>query len=486
MSILSRFFKGSDDGGDAAEPSDEPTQVTANQLAPEAQQSVPIDATPPAPPEAARNQAPPPPLPKRAPLPSPVKKGAAVQVGRAQPVGPPAAEPAKPRETQKSREPTQPMRPAAKAAQQPPQQKAQVSMRAVPPATRAPAQPARSAPPVDSMASSLQDSLEQELEDNFRTAVSGSVSGSISGSVSGSAASHTQNTAVSAPPKPPEPTLTDSDREALRKMFDEIAATHLRPIRDVVLEVRYGTAPSSWLRPCRAAVKQLVQAAEQLERSDLSPKLLALDGALADAESASNGSVEGQARETLLGAYDALVPIAPALLSLESEHGRREPVLVRSLLLQIEGVEAVTIEKLWAAGLGELRTLTQAKPEEISVVCGIEADVAGAIAARLSRFVRELGGTLSTADSNAERARLRALVDSLRSRNEEFEKAAEKWSESSIAQKRRLRVERARVLHEIVVTLARLGEVERIAVLDRLPYARKINELNQYVTSPLA
>lgn len=486
MSILSRFFKGSDDGGDAAEPSEEPTQVTGNQLPPEAQQSVPAEATPQAErtPDAARNPAaPPPPLPKRAPLPSPVKKGGAVQVGRAQPVGPAAADPAKPRETQKSREPTQPLRPAAKAAQQPPPQqqstpqqqptpqqpKPQVSMRAVPPATRAPAPAtARSVPPAESPLS-LQDSLEQELEDNFRTAVAPA-----------------QHAAVAGPPKPPEPTLTDSDREALRKMFDEIAATHLRPIRDVVLEVRYGAAPASWLRPCRAAIRQLVQAAEQLERSDLSPKLLALDGALADAESTSNGSVEGQARDALLGAYDALVPIAPELLSLESEHGRREPVLVRSLLLQIEGVETVTLEKLWAAGLGELRTLTQAKPEEISVVCGIEADVAGAIAARLSRFVRELGGTLSTADAGAERTRLRALVDSLRSRNEEFEKMAEKWSESAIAAKRRLRVERARVLHEIVVTLARLGEVQRIAVLDRLPYARKINELNQYVTSPLA
>jgi hypothetical protein len=477
MSILSRFFKGSDDGGDAAEPSEEPTQVTGNQLAQEAQQSVPVEATPQTErtPEAARNPAaPPPPLPKRAPLPSPVKKGAAVQVGRAQPVGPAVAEPARPRETQKSREPTQPIRPAAKAAQPPPAQpqqksQAQVAMRAVPPATRAPVPAtARSAPPAETPLS-LQDSLEQELEDNFRTAVAPA-----------------QHAAVAGPPKPPEPTLTDSDREALRKMFDEIAATHLRPIRDVVLEVRYGAAPTSWLRPCRAAIRQLVQAAEQLERSDLSPKLLALDGALADAESTSNGSVEGQARDALLGAYDALVPIAPELLSLESEHGRREPVLVRSLLLQIEGVETVTLEKLWAAGLGELRTLAQAKPEEVSVVCGIEPDVAGAIAARLSRFVRELGGTLSTADAGAERSRLRALVDSLRTRNEEFEKMAEKWSESAIAAKRRLRVERARVLHEIVVTLARLGEVQRIAVLDRLPYARKINELNQYVTSPLA
>jgi hypothetical protein len=479
MSILSRFFKGSDEGGDAAEPSEEPTQVTGQQLLPEAQQSVPVEATPSQPErpaaDTARNPAaPPPPLPRRAPLPSPagVKKGASVQVGRAQPVGQGVApaEPPKPREAPKtreatpSREPTQPMRPAAKAAVQP--QKPGVAMRAVPPATRAPVPAARPSSPVEA-ATSLQDSLEAELEQQFSVAV-------------------TPQAPAASPPRPPEPTLTDSDREALRKMFDEIAATHLRPIRDVVLEVRFGNAPTSWLRPCRAAVKQLVQAAEQLERSDLSPKLLALDGALADAESASNGSIDGSARETLLTAYEALVPMAPALLSLEAEQGRREPVLVRSLLMQIAGVETVTLEKLWAAGLGELRTLTQAKPEEIAVVCGIEQDVASAIAARLSSFVRELGGTVSTADAPGERARLRALVESLRARNDEFEKTAEKWSESAIAAKRKIRVERARVLHEIVVTLARLGETDRIGALDRLPYARKINELNQYVLSPLA
>ncbi len=52
------------------------------------------------------------------------------------------------------------------------------------------------------------------------------------------------------------------------------------------------------------------------------------------------------ARDLLTGAYGRLVELMPAAFALSKERGRREPIIVRSLLLQVPGVQKVALDKI--------------------------------------------------------------------------------------------------------------------------------------------
>jgi hypothetical protein len=80
-------------------------------------------------------------------------------------------------------------------------------------------------------------------------------------------------------------------------------------------------------------------------------------------------------------------------------------------------------------------------------------------------------------------AELEALVAGLRDRHAAFEHAARGWSDASRDDKRRLRHEREVFFLRIKITLARLGEVARVLHLEKLPFAGRIEALEQLLLS---
>src|SRR5262249_17380028 len=82
---------------------------------------------------------------------------------------------------------------------------------------------------------------------------------------------------------------------------------------------------------------------------------------------------------------------------------------------------------------------------------------------------------------DAERKRLSELLASLRELHQKYEINAADWSDEAQARKKELRQARNEVLLQIKVLLARLGEIGRLNELERLPFERKIDELEKFL-----
>jgi ElaB/YqjD/DUF883 family membrane-anchored ribosome-binding protein len=98
----------------------------------------------------------------------------------------------------------------------------------------------------------------------------------------------------------------------------------------------------------------------------------------------------------------------------------------------------------------------------------------------VQRYRQEIA-TLSDATRSAERNHLSKLATELRELHQQFESVSSAWSEDDHARKKHLRQARAVALLQVKVLLARLGEVDRLAQLERLPFERKIEQLEGYL-----
>jgi hypothetical protein len=149
-------------------------------------------------------------------------------------------------------------------------------------------------------------------------------------------------------------------------------------------------------------------------------------------------------------------------------------------LQQIPEVRKLTIDKIYAAGLTNLDVLFLAKPDEISATTGIGENVASSIVDKFKVYREEIA-KLADATRAAERRRLAELATELRELHEQFELVASGWSEDAHTKKKHLRNARAAALLQVKVLLARLGEVDRLGQLERLPFGRKIEQLERYL-----
>jgi hypothetical protein len=272
---------------------------------------------------------------------------------------------------------------------------------------------------------------------------------------------------------------SDQDRAALRELFNELAGHHLAQLRDLMIEIRGGTALAEWIDLSHPAVASVKGMAEQLELSELCAALDKLLVALAEAR-VGGGTINGQGRANVLDAYFPLMELVPGGLELDAERNRREPVIVHSLLRQIPGVEKVTIDKLVAASLISISTLADARPDELAAVTGVSDEIAQRLVERF-RAYRAEAGLVASPDPAAEHRSLAALLANLRRQNAAFDDASQRWSADAKEQKRRLRLERAETLLRIHVSLARLGQVDRLVDLDKLSFKRKVDYIDSYL-----
>jgi hypothetical protein len=274
---------------------------------------------------------------------------------------------------------------------------------------------------------------------------------------------------------PPNTSVTE-----LRELFTALAANHMRQVRDFMIGVKWGEAPRDWIGLCGPAVMSLQRASKEMELADLHAALEAYSEALRVATEATGATIAGDAREGLLLAYTKLAELMPDAFGLDGERGKREAIIVHALLQMVPEMRKNTIDKLYAAGLSSLDTLFVAKADEISATTGITEALASTIVERIKQY-REESVALADATRAAERQRLGEVAAEMRQLHAQFELAASDWSDDAHARKKQLRQARAETLLQVKVLLARLGEVDRLGELERLPFERKIEQIEVYL-----
>jgi len=272
------------------------------------------------------------------------------------------------------------------------------------------------------------------------------------------------------------------DLEEVRRTFHEVAVAHVSQVRDVMLELRFGDADPSWLAGTKPALSSLRAMAAQIDLKDL---VTALDefATMIDMSVANRARIADADKAELLRRYQRLIELIPQAFELDAERDRREPIIVEALLLQTEGVERPTMDKLFAVGLNRLDALFNANAEEIVVVSGIRQQLAEAIVQQFQAYRARSKAAVSVRDPAAELRELADLLKSLRTQNEDFSRAANAWSDDARARKRELRKEREQTFLRIKVSLARLGAREQLTKLERMPFQERIATLGTYLSA---
>ena len=200
------------------------------------------------------------------------------------------------------------------------------------------------------------------------------------------------------PPPPPEPrdNTTDADRAAVRATFEDLAALHVSPVRHLMLEVRWGEAPTRFIAMARPALQSLQSMAGALELDDLVKGIAGFDAALGAALASGQDKIAGDVRESLLGAYFPLQSGFASAFGLEGGKDRREPIVIDALLDGLDGVDQSVLDQLSLVGLGRLEPLLKARAEEIAVVSGIPRTVAQRIVDRVKQRVQAAPRALAT------------------------------------------------------------------------------------------
>jgi hypothetical protein len=222
--------------------------------------------------------------------------------------------------------------------------------------------------------------------------------------------------------------------------------------------------------------------AAQMDLVDLCGALDAFCAAVESSVQNRSTIVEDDKAE-LLRRYQRLVELIPQAFELDAERDRREPIIVEALLLQIDGVERLTIDKLFAVGLNRLDALMNANVDDVVAVSGIQRGLAAAIVEQFRSYRAHAKAAVSVRDHAAELRELAGLLSSLASQNEAFCEASNAWSDDAVARKRNLRRQREQTFQRIKVTLARLGAREQLSRLEKLPFQERIESIGRYLNA---
>jgi len=272
-----------------------------------------------------------------------------------------------------------------------------------------------------------------------------------------------------------------SDLAEVRVLFAQLAANHVRQVRDFMIDLRWSDATIDWLPICEPALRSLRRAADKLELTDLCEALDRFSDSLREATASGAKAIAGTARETLLARYDELSRLMPQAFALDLDRTQREAAILQSLLLQVPEVKKVTLDRMYSAGLTTLEAMFLATPGDIAATTGIPEPLAAQIVERFKTYREQVQATVPDATRARDREHIAELTAKLRRVHDEYERAADSWSPGATDQKKEMRKAREQTLLDITVALARLGEVDRLAQLERLPFEKKLAHLESFL-----
>jgi hypothetical protein len=268
-----------------------------------------------------------------------------------------------------------------------------------------------------------------------------------------------------------------ADRRALSETFSDVAKVHAHPLRELMFQLGVGRTPRQWALNSRPVLKPLLDAAQQIGMLELVGALGAFDAALERAAADSSPCIGDAAAESLRSAYQRLCIQMPDAFTPENSDGRRM-VLLESLLMQVPDMHRRTLAKLYAAGLNSLSQWSQASAEEVSVVAGIDRELAQNLVEHVQRFERERVNMGPTEARGQALERLRSLVGRIAELQDAFEEAE---SSGSVADKREARRKREAALLELDLVFAEIGELAMIEELKRSPVQGRLRRVELYI-----
>jgi hypothetical protein len=277
------------------------------------------------------------------------------------------------------------------------------------------------------------------------------------------------------------PGVALTDLAEVRSLFAQLAANHVRQVRDFMMDLRWRDATVDWIGICEPALRSLRRAADKLELQQLCGSLDRFSEALAAAQTGGSRTIDGERRDTLLTRYEELSTLMPQAFALDLDRTQREGFILQSLLLQVPDVKKVTLDKLYAAGLTTLEAMALATPSDIAATTGIGEALATRIVERFRAYREQIKAAVPDATRAHERERVAKLTAQLRREQDEYERAAQSWTKEAEEKRKALRKSRAQTLLDIQVVLARLGEVERLQEIERLPFERKVAHLESFL-----
>lgn len=278
-----------------------------------------------------------------------------------------------------------------------------------------------------------------------------------------------------------QPGTMEMDLAPVRELFAELAANHMRHVRDFMIDVKWGDVTRDWIGICVPPVRTLAKAAERLELVELGVALAKLGVTLDELNASGGHLLDASEKDRLLGTYGELVELLPQAFALDGDKTQREGVIVQALLLQVPDVRKVTIDKLHAAGLSGLSVLFAANAGDIAHVAGIQETLAAKIVERVQAYRAEMQSASPSDARAAEREKLARLAAQLKDHHDAYELAATGWSGDAKAKKRDSFRGREDTWLEISVLLARFGEVERLAGIEKVPFAKRLVLLGEYL-----
>ena len=283
-----------------------------------------------------------------------------------------------------------------------------------------------------------------------------------------------------ADPRSPNNVAAVTPPQDVRELFIALAAQHMRPLRDVMISLKWGEAVPSPAAICAPIVTSLLKATNEMGFSSLHGALALFAKALKNGAD-GDATLSAAARAALLSAYAKLSSEMPEVFALDGERTRREAVIVHALLRRIPGVNHLAIHKLYAAGLANLDMMFLADPDSLSSTTRIDATLASRIVDGFLTYRRETRDAAPGVGRATERDRLVTLVAELRQLHEKHEQVASAWSEDAVDAKRKLRQARVEGFLRMKVLLARLGELDRLGELESLPFQRRIERVEAYL-----
>jgi hypothetical protein len=272
-----------------------------------------------------------------------------------------------------------------------------------------------------------------------------------------------------------------TDLSEVRSLFAQLAANHVRQVRDFMIDLRWSDATADWVSVCLPALNSLRRAADKLDLLELCAALDHFGDSLLATRSAAARSIAGDQRAAILASYQELVQVLPQAFALDVDRSQRESVILQSLLLQIPGVKKVTIDKLYAAGLSTLEAMLLANAGDVAATTGLDLALATRIVDHFRAYRDHVKAAVPDATRAQEREQIAALTARMRAEHKAFEAAAQGWSREAEDRKKELRKVRTQTLLDIQVLLARLGEVDRLKEIERVPFEKKLTHLEAFL-----
>ncbi len=116
----------------------------------------------------------------------------------------------------------------------------------------------------------------------------------------------------------------------------------------------------------------------------------------------------------------------------------------------------------------------------MALVADVPPPVASALVEKAQELRQAAGAGAPPEIADARRV-LAPLVATLKQQHQEYSRAAQGWSADNLAAKRSHRRERELTFLKIKAAVARLGDVEFALRLQTYSFARRIDELEQYL-----